>query len=162
MAKIDWDKAGHHEFDPARVQQVHDFITPDDPIKKKGKKARSLAPLSDAALIAQREAQAFRQHLVAEAARIRSETDVTALPKKARAARKRISIKNRPAATCKAEITQAEILSALGFPRSKRKPKNWGDILKGLVADGVLLDTGQPNVDHPKIIAIINDKIKSL
>lgn len=103
MAKIDWDKAGHHELDPARVQQTNDFITPDDTIKRKGKKARSLAPLSEAALIAQREAQAFRQHLIAEATRIRSEAHETTLHKKARTARKRTAIPKLPKAERKAE-----------------------------------------------------------
>ena len=93
MAKIDWGKAGHHELDPARVQQINDFITPDDRTKKKVKrKARGPSPLSEAGLIAQREAQAFRQHLASEAARIRSEADEAVPAKKARSARQRASM----------------------------------------------------------------------
>lgn len=158
MAKIDWGKAGHRELDPARFQKVDDFITPDDETRKK-KKRRS-APLTQAMAAAQQEAKAFRQHLTKEAARIRSETEA-ALPRKGRAARKRAPIPKPSAATRKAEITQAEVLSALGFSKSARRTANWGEILKGLVADGLLLNTGQPNVKHPQVITIINDKAKA-
>lgn len=57
-------------------------------------------------------------------------------------------------------VTQAEVLTALGISKTIMKTRKRGDILKNLVAEGVLLDTGQPNPKHPTVIAIIDGKAK--
>lgn len=51
-------------------------------------------------------------------------------------------------------LTQAELLAALGISKRTMRSKQRGDILKTLVAEGVLLSTGQPNPQHPKVAAI--------
>lgn len=55
-------------------------------------------------------------------------------------------------------LTQKELLAALGISKTAMKSKKRGDLLKALRATGMLLETGQPNPDHPTVIAIIADK----
>lgn len=55
-------------------------------------------------------------------------------------------------------LTQAEVLKALGISKGMMKTKKRGDILKRLVAEGVLLNTGQPNPEHPKVIALMSNR----
>lgn len=57
-------------------------------------------------------------------------------------------------------VPQAEVLTALGISKTIMKTRKRGDILMNLVAEGLLLDTGQPNPDHPKVVAILNEKAK--
>ena len=52
-------------------------------------------------------------------------------------------------------ISQEELLRALGITKKRMQLKERGSILKGLVAEGLLLDTGQPSPDHPKVVEII-------
>ena len=59
-----------------------------------------------------------------------------------------------PPATA-APLTQAEVLKGLGISKAVMKSRKRGVILKGLVADGVLLDNGQPNPDHPQVMALL-------
>lgn len=51
-------------------------------------------------------------------------------------------------------LTQAELIAALGISRRAMRSKHRGDVLKELVAEGLLLSTGQPNLAHPKVAAI--------
>ncbi len=60
-------------------------------------------------------------------------------------------------------ITQRELLTALGISRKLMRSKSGkgGEVLKQLVADGLLLDTGQPNHAHPRVREIASRKAKA-
>lgn len=55
-------------------------------------------------------------------------------------------------------LSQKELLSALGIP--KQRTKEHGATLKRLVAEGVLLDTGRPNPNNPRVIEIIKSRAR--
>jgi hypothetical protein len=60
----------------------------------------------------------------------------------------------QPNAESTTSLAQAELFAALGISKGMMRSKQRGDILKTLVAEGVLLSTGQPNPEHPKVVAI--------
>ena len=55
-------------------------------------------------------------------------------------------------------LSQSELLRALGYSKADLKPKKKGVILKTLVNDGILLANGTPNIDHPKVRAMVDEK----
>lgn len=57
-------------------------------------------------------------------------------------------------------ISQRELLAALGISRKfmNSKSAKRGEVLKQLTADGVLLNTGQPNPKHPRVMEIARRK----
>lgn len=57
-------------------------------------------------------------------------------------------------------LSQEALLSALGIPKRKHRAKEHGATLKRLVAEGVLLDTGQPNLKNPRVIEIMKSRGK--
>lgn len=57
-------------------------------------------------------------------------------------------------------LTQADLLAALGISRQAMRSKRRGDVLEELVAEGLLLSTGQPNLAHPKVAAISKGRHK--
>ena len=52
------------------------------------------------------------------------------------------------------KLTQKQLVAALGLSPKRAKPSGRGEILKRLVSEGILLPTGQPNPEHPKVRAI--------
>lgn len=56
-------------------------------------------------------------------------------------------------------LTQADLLKALGFTRTRPKLAERGKALKKLVADGLLLKCGLPNPDHPRVIALLGSPV---
>lgn len=61
---------------------------------------------------------------------------------------------NLQPSTRTSKLTQEQLLRGLGLLPLPPKPQNRGDILKRLVAEGILLPTGRPNPDHPDVRAI--------
>ena len=57
-------------------------------------------------------------------------------------------------------LTQGELLASLGISQRIMKSKQRGDILKRLLADGLILTTGQPDPSHPKVAALMADRPK--
>lgn len=57
-----------------------------------------------------------------------------------------------------ASLSQSQLLRKLGFSKRTMRSKKRGQILKQLVADGLLLETGLPNFDHPKVAALVESK----
>jgi hypothetical protein len=55
-------------------------------------------------------------------------------------------------------LTQQEVLMALGISKRKMNSKSRGEVLKQLVAEGVLLHTGQPNPSNPRVKKIASRK----
>jgi hypothetical protein len=55
-------------------------------------------------------------------------------------------------------LSQKELLSALGIP--KQRTKEHGATLKRLVVEGVLLDTGRPNPNNPRVIEIMKGRAR--
>jgi hypothetical protein len=55
-------------------------------------------------------------------------------------------------------LTQAELLKRLGINKSRLTLKARANILKDLVRDRILLPTGQPNINNPKVRALFSIK----
>lgn len=149
MAKIDWSKG--YTLDPARAQR-EEFLPPDQDVSKAGKKKQPThAKKTPTQKLAKRK---YRQQARQKGSKAlqhgHERVDRTRTKGSASPARSPVS------------ITQDEALVALGMPKSGMKPKERGGILKRLVAEGVLLPTGKPNPDHPKIVAIIARRSKPL
>ena len=73
------------------------------------------------------------------------------LSKKTRLQRRKISVIE--------ELTAKEIGLAAYGAKLPRNPLKRGPILKKLVLDGLLLQNGRPNANHPKIQAWANSKL---
>jgi hypothetical protein len=94
--------------------------------------------------------------------------DFVVAPKKSKRARRREKAKARaavqdggsfitppqPRKFPKSDLTQQQVLVAMGLHPLPGKPQKRGPILKQLVAEGVLLANGRPNPHHEKVRAI--------
>lgn len=65
------------------------------------------------------------------------------------------SLEDTPGSSSRIELDQRELLNRLGMSRKSLAGKQKGLVLKQLLGEGVLLPSGQPNPDHPKVQAIL-------
>lgn len=68
------------------------------------------------------------------------------------------ALRRREIAAKDIALTQAQLLSALGHSKKTMRKSKGATILKRLVAEGLLLKDGKPNVDHPRVAQIISER----
>jgi hypothetical protein len=55
-------------------------------------------------------------------------------------------------------LTQAELLSALGYSQRDLRKQRGAEIRKHLVREGLLHVDGKPNLDHHKVVGILSER----